>query len=82
MDSLPLSYLGSPNVKTLEKIGISLLDLQGPNSPGNGKADVSSIKWNLMEEMATYSSILAWKIPWTEVLGGLHSKGFQRVGHH
>ena len=31
--------------------------------------------------MATHSSILAWKIPWTEVPLGLHSMGLQRVGH-
>ena len=31
--------------------------------------------------MATHSSILAWKIPWTEELGGLQSMGSQRVGH-
>ena len=31
--------------------------------------------------MATYSSILAWEIPWTEEPGGLQSKGSQRVGH-
>ena len=35
----------------------------------------------LEEEMATHSRILAWKIPWTEKLGGLQSKGLQRVGH-
>ena len=35
----------------------------------------------LEEEMATHSSILAWKIPWTEESGGLQSKGLQRVGH-
>jgi len=29
----------------------------------------------LEEEMATHSSILAWKIPWTEELGGLQSMG-------
>ena len=34
------------------------------------------------EEMATYSSILAWEIPWTEEPGGLQSLGSQRVGHH
>ena len=34
------------------------------------------------QEMATYSSILAWRIPWTEVLGGLQSMGSQRVGHN
>ena len=31
--------------------------------------------------MATRSSILAWKIPWTEESGGLQSMGSQRVGH-
>ena len=32
-------------------------------------------------EMATCSSILAWKIPWTEDPGGLQSMRLQRVGH-
>ena len=32
----------------------------------------------LEEEMATYSSILAWEIPWTEKPGGLQSMGLQR----
>ena len=31
--------------------------------------------------MATLSSILAWKIPWTEESGGLQSMGLQRVSH-
>ena len=35
----------------------------------------------LEKEMATHSSILAWRIPWTEEPGGLHSTGSQRVGH-
>ena len=35
----------------------------------------------LEEGMATYSSILAWRIPWTEEAGGLQSIGLQRVGH-
>ena len=35
----------------------------------------------LEEEMATHSSIIAWKIPWTEGPGRLQSRGFQRVGH-
>ena len=35
----------------------------------------------LEKEMATHSSILAWKIPWTEELGRLQSMGSQRVGH-
>ena len=33
------------------------------------------------EEMATYSSILAWEIQWTEEPGGLQSIGLHRVGH-
>jgi len=36
----------------------------------------------LEEEMATHSSILAWKIPWTEKPGGLQSMGLQRVRHY
>ena len=36
----------------------------------------------LEKEMATYSSILAWKIPWTEEAGRLQSMGSQRVGHN
>ena len=36
----------------------------------------------LEKEMATYSSILAWRIPWTEEPGGLLSMGSHRVGHN
>ena len=35
----------------------------------------------LEKEMATHSSILAWRIPWMEEPGGLQSMGSQRVGH-
>ena len=35
----------------------------------------------LEEEIATHSSILAWKIPWTEEPGGLQSMGPQTFGH-
>ena len=35
----------------------------------------------LEKQMATYSGILAWKIPWTEELGRLQSMEWQRVGH-
>ena len=41
--------------------------------PGSGRS--------LEEGMATHSSILAWKIPWTEEPGGQQSIGSQRVGH-
>ena len=44
---------------------------------------VHSLGWEdpLEEGMATYSSILAWRIPWTEEPGGLQPKGSQRVRH-
>ena len=35
----------------------------------------------LEKGMATHSSILAWRIPWTEELGGLKSMGSQGIGH-
>ena len=35
----------------------------------------------LEKEMATHSSILAWRIPWTEEPGGLQSMRSQKVGH-
>ena len=35
----------------------------------------------LKKEVATHSSILAWRIPWTEEPGGLLSMGSHRVGH-
>ena len=44
---------------------------------------VQSLGWEdlLEKETATHSSILAWKIPWTEETGRLQSMGSQRVGH-
>ena len=44
---------------------------------------VQSLGWEdpLKKEMVTHSSILAWRIPWTEEPGGLQSMGSQRVGH-
>ena len=44
--------------------------------------DLGLIPEDLLEkEMATHSSILAWKIPWTEDPGRLQFMGSQRVGH-
>ena len=44
---------------------------------------VQSLGWedSLEKEMATHSSILAGRIPWTEEPSGLQSMGSQRVGH-
>ena len=35
----------------------------------------------MKKEMLTHSSVLAWKIPWTDEPGSLQSMGSQRVGH-
>ena len=44
---------------------------------------VQSLGWGdpLEEGRATHSSILAWRIPWTEEADGLQSIGLQRIGH-
>ena len=44
---------------------------------------VQSLRWEdlLEKEMVTYSSILTWKIPWTEESGRLQSMGLQRIGY-
>ena len=44
---------------------------------------VRSLGWedSLEKEMATHSSILAWRIPWIEEPGGLQSTGSERVRH-
>ena len=49
----------------------------------NAETHVQSLGWedNLEKETATQSSILAWRIPWTEESGGFQSMGLQRVGH-
>ena len=53
------------------------------NLPAMQDTQVRSLGWEdtLEKRMATYSSILAWRVPWTEDPGGLQSIGFQRVGH-
>ena len=54
------------------------------NLPALQETQVSSLGWEdpLEKGMATHSSILAWRIPWTEEPGGLQSMELQRVGHH
>ena len=50
------------NLPTMQKTQVRSLDQEDP----------------LEKEMATHSSILAWRIPWTEEPGELHSTGLQR----
>ena len=42
---------------------------------------IPGLEGPLEKEMAAHSSIVAWKIPWTEEPGRLQSMGLQRVGH-
>ena len=67
---------GASPVAQLVKTQLSMQKIQ--------EAWVLSLGWEdtLEKEMATHSSILAWKIPWTEESGGVQSMGSQRVGHH
>ena len=53
------------------------------NLPAIQETRVQSLGWEdpLEKEIATHSSILGWRIPWTEESGGLQSMGSQRVGH-
>ena len=55
----------------------------GEESACSAGKPVQSLGWEdpLEKEMATHSSILGWRIPWTEELDGLPSMGSHRVGH-
>ena len=54
-----------PAVQELQETQVRSLGQEGPLEKG----------------MATHSSILAWRTPWTEEPGGLQSMGSQKVGH-
>ena len=62
---------------------VALVAQMVKNSPAMRETWVQSLGWEgpLEKGMATHSSILAWRIPWTEEPGGLQSLGSQRVGH-
>ena len=65
LKGLPLVAQTVKNVPTMQETWVQSLGQEDP----------------LKKEMATHSSILAWRIPWTEEPGGLQSMGSQRVGH-
>ena len=58
--------------------------VKNPPMQETQKSRVQSLGYEdpLEEEMATHSSILAWKIPWTEETGELQSMESQRVRHY
>ena len=63
--------------------GASLIACRVKNLPVTQETWVQSLSWEdpLEEEIATHSSILTGRIPWTEDPGGLQSKDLQRVEH-
>ena len=65
------AYIGSPGGSVVKNPPVSA-GIVG-SIPGSGRFPKS--------EMATHSSILAWKIAWKEKPGGLQSMGLQRYGH-
>ena len=62
---------------------VSLVAQRLKHLPAMRETQVQSLGWEdpLEKEMATHSSIHAWRIPWTEEPGGLQSMGSQRTGH-
>ena len=71
----------------LKRVGLSdrasLVAQMGKCLPAMRETWVQSLGWEdpLEKEMATHSSTLAWKIPWTEEPGRLQPMGSQTVGH-
>ena len=63
---------------------ISLVAQRLKRLPAVRETWVQSLGWedSLEKKTATHSSILAWRIPWTEEPGGLQSMGLQRVGNN
>ena len=65
-------------------LGASLVAQTIKNLPAMQEMQVRSLgqKDPLEKGMATHSSVLAWRFPWTEEPGGLQSMELQRVGHN
>ena len=67
----------------MKTFGASLIAQSVKNPPAMQQTQVQSLGWEdpLEKEMASHSSILAWKIPRTEEPGRLQPMGSQRIGH-
>ena len=72
-----------PAFCALPRSDTSLVAQMAKHLPATQETQVKSLGWEdlLEKEIATHSSILVWKIPWTEKLGRQQSVGSQRVGH-
>ena len=77
-----LSMLANINISIVP--WTSLVAQMVKRLPTMQETQVQSLGWEdpLEKEMATHSSILAWKIPWMEYPVRLQSMGSQRVGHN
>ena len=90
--TVPSSSLGTVQEETrvslyslplLAELQSSLVAQRINHLPAMRETQVRSLGWEdpLEKEMATHSSILVWRSPWTEEPGRLQSTGLQRVGH-
>ena len=80
-----LSFSGEPGElrRCHDTRGASLVAQTVKSLPAVQETQVRPLGWEdpLEKGMATHSSILAWRIPWTEEPGQVQSMGSQRVGH-
>ena len=81
---LGLDHRIYPFILCIGELGNSLVAQRIKHLPAMRETRVWSLGWEdpLEKEMATHSSILAWRIPWTEEPGRLQSTGSQRVRHN
>ena len=86
--SIPACHMGNqgliPKRGGITPFWFSLITQSVKNLPAMQEIQVRVLGREdpLEKEMATHSSILAWRIPWTEEPGGLQSMGLQRVRHN
>ena len=80
MSASVMSVVGSGLLQLLNKCWCFLGGSSVKNLPAGDAGSIPGSEKSLTEGMATHSSILAWKIPWTEEPGGLQSMGSQRLG--
>ena len=69
-----INMMGFPGGRESKNLPVSAGDARDVGS-------VPGLRRSPEEEMATHSSILAWRTPWTEMPAGLQSMELQRVGH-
>ena len=74
---LPPDWRNIPSPQMVTFPGVWAVENSDPGGMGSSRGQEDPLE----EEMATHSSILAWRIPWTEDPSGLQSMGSQRVRH-